>query len=187
MAALAGLWRDVRSRPGERYGGVRGEEAFWREFLRQLRARLDGGEMGDEAFARLAAHFRAPASWKIYPDVLPALSRLKSRGVLLAVVSNWDSYLPRLLSGLELSPHFDAVAVSAIEEVGKPDAEIFRRVCARLGVAADEALHVGDSPEEDYAGARGAGLAALLLDREGRYAGHPDRIESLGEIEGRLG
>ena len=81
-----------------------------------------------------------------------------------------------------LTPHFQTVSVSAIEETGKPDAQIFLRTCARLGVAPAEALHVGDSLREDFHGARDAGLAAVLLDREDRHPDVPDRIRSLSEI-----
>jgi putative hydrolase of the HAD superfamily len=98
------------------------------------------------------------------------------------VVSNWDSYLPALLEGLGLARRFQAVAVSAIEETGKPDAEIFHRACARLSVGASEALHVGDSVREDYEGARAAGLTALLLDRQDRHRDIEQRIASLAEL-----
>ncbi|HEY7368941.1 MAG TPA: HAD-IA family hydrolase [Thermoanaerobaculia bacterium] len=184
--ALTGLWSEVREQPGERYGGVRGEEGFWRSFLDRLRSRLDGQPMPPESFERLAVHFRSPRSWAVYPDVRPALTALRERGLRLAVVSNWDSHLPRLLEGLGLAPHFAAIAVSAIEEVGKPDPEIFRRACVRLGIAPVESLHVGDLLEEDYEGARAAGLRALLLDRGGHHPDHPDRITSLHEIADRL-
>ena len=76
--------------------------------------------------------------------------------------------------------------MSAIEETGKPQPEIFLRTCRRLGVAPAEALHVGDSLREDYEGARAAGLRALLLDRAAAHEGLPDRIASLAEIPGRL-
>ena len=75
-------------------------------------------------------------SWAVYPDVFETLAALEARGLDLAIVSNWDSHLPTLLEALDLAPRFRAVAVSAIEETGKPDAEIFRRVCARLGLPA---------------------------------------------------
>jgi putative hydrolase of the HAD superfamily len=78
------------------------------------------------------------------------------------------------------------VAVSAIEETGKPDPEIFHRVCARLDLPARECLHVGDSRREDYEGARAAGLTALLLDREGRHPDVAERIQSLTEIPAAL-
>ena len=186
-AALAAAWGEVHSEAApNRYGGVRGEADFWRAFLKRVRGRLDGGDVSAEAFARLALHFRDCRSWAIYPDVPGTLAALAANGFVLGVVSNWDSYLPSLLAALELAPRFATVAVSAIEETGKPDPEIFRRACARLGFAPEECLHVGDSLREDYEAARAAGLAALHLDRDGRHAAGPDRIRTLSEIAPRL-
>jgi putative hydrolase of the HAD superfamily len=165
-----------------RYGGVRGEGAFWRAFLDRVRGSLDGGRVSEASFERLARHFRDPSSWAVYPDVVVTLDALALRGFTLAVVSNWDSHLPRLLEGLGLADRFATLAVSAIEETGKPGSAIFHRACERTGVAPSEALHVGDSLVEDYEGARTAGLAAMLLDRHGLHPGVPDRIESLMEL-----
>ena len=185
--ALTRAWEEVHAeKSADRYGGVRGEPGFWRTFLNRVRGHLDGGTVEPEVFARLAVHFANPGSWRIYGDVRGTLDSLERSGFTLAVVSNWDSQLPRLLESLDLARRFRAVSVSAIEETGKPDAEIFRRTCARLGVAEKDVLHVGDSPVEDYEGARAAGIAALLLDRAGRFPDHPDRIESLAEIPARL-
>jgi putative hydrolase of the HAD superfamily len=185
--ALAAAWMDVQKRPVEdRYGGVSGEEAFWRTFLSGVRRSIDGGNVSAEAFSRLAAHFRNPGSWAVYGDVLPVLEELSARGLALAVISNWDSHLPHLLEALRLSPFFRVVSVSAIEATGKPSPEIFRRTCQRLGVAPSEALHVGDSPRDDVEGARAAGLSALLLDRDDRHAGFADRITSLTDIPRRI-
>jgi putative hydrolase of the HAD superfamily len=186
-SALKATWKEVQEeKPGDRYGGVRGEPEFWRDFLGRVRRRLDGGPLSEEAFVRLAAHFRQRAAWKVYPDVVPALEALSREGLALAVVSNWDSHLPRLLELCDLSRFFRAVSVSAIEETGKPEAEIFRRTCARLGIEAARALHVGDSLRDDYEGARAAGLQALLLDREDEYPGVPHRIRSLAELPERI-
>jgi putative hydrolase of the HAD superfamily len=123
----------------------------------------------------------------VFDDVFPVLDELAARGLSLAIVSNWDSFLPRLLELKGLAGRFAAVSVSAIEETGKPEAEIFLRTCRRLRIAPAEALHVGDSPREDYEGARAAGLRALLLDRKDQHAGRPERIRSLAEIPARLG
>jgi hypothetical protein len=73
-------------------------------FLGRIRGRLDGGPVSAEAFERLARHFRDPTSWALFDDVLPTLDRLSAGGLRLAVVSNWDSHLPRLLSDLVSSP-----------------------------------------------------------------------------------
>ena len=116
----------------------------------------------------------------------PTLEELAGRGLELAVISNWDSHLPRLLDALKLSPFFRVVSVSAIEATGKPAPEIFHRTCRKLGVSPFEALHVGDSYRDDVEGARGAGLEALLLDRDGRHTDAPERITSLSHISSRL-
>jgi putative hydrolase of the HAD superfamily len=183
--ALLLAWEAVRSEADpNRYGGVRGEGAFWRAFLDRVRGRLDGGRVSADAFERLSRHFRDPASWAVYPDVEVTLDTLSRRGFTLAVVSNWDSHLPRLLDALGLARRFATLAVSAIEETGKPGSEIFHRACGRAGVAPSEALHVGDSLAEDYEGARAAGLAALLLDRQDHHPEVVDRIRSLDELLG---
>jgi putative hydrolase of the HAD superfamily len=183
--ALTTVWIEIqREKPGDRYGGVRGEPAFWRDFLGRVRRLLDGGPLSDEAFARLAQHFRDPAVWAVYADVVPALDALAARGMPMAVVSNWDSYLPRLLELRGLSGYFRTVSVSALEETGKPDAEIFRRTCARMAVDAGEALHVGDSLRDDFEGARAAGLQAVLLDRKDQHGDVADRIATLAQLPG---
>jgi len=186
--ALTRAWEEVHANPSsDRYGGVRGEPGFWRTFLNRMRSLLDGGSVSPAAFERLSTHFRSPAAWAIYDDVLPTLESLSRRGLRMAVVSNWDSHLPKLLAALDLDRFFPVVAVSAIEEVGKPNPEIFHRACRRLEVEPAESLHVGDSVSEDLEGARAAGLAALLLDRRDAYPEIADRILSLGEIPERLG
>lgn len=186
--ALTRAWEEVqREAIPDRYGGRRGESDFWRSFVGRIRRALDGGTVSEDAFQRVTAHFRDPASWFVYPDVPETLDLLEASGYRLGIVSNWDSSLASLLERLGLARRFEAILVSAVEEIGKPDAEIFLRACARLGVAPAEALHVGDAPREDYEGARRAGLSALLLDRNGTSDGGADTIRSLREVTERLG
>lgn len=187
--ALSRTWEEVYAEGNSnRYAGVRGEGAFWGAFVNRVRGRLDGGSVSAACFERLAVHFRDASSWALYSDVEGSLDELARLGLPLGIVSNWDSHLPRLLEALGVARRFRAVAVSAIEQTGKPDAEIFLRVCARLDIEPARCLHVGDSRAEDFEGARAAGLEAFLLDREERHKDVPakDRIRSLGEIAPRL-
>ncbi|HZI65209.1 MAG TPA: HAD-IA family hydrolase [Thermoanaerobaculia bacterium] len=186
--ALTRAWEEVHALPaGDRYGGARGEAAFWAAFLNRVRALLDGGVLSPAGFERLARHFRSASAWAVYDDVVPTLEDLSRRDAKLAVVSNWDSYLPKLLAALGLDRFFSVVLVSALEGTSKPDPEIFRRACRRLEIAPEEALHVGDSVAEDLAGARAAGLSALLLDRGDAHPEIDDRIRSLAEVPARVG
>jgi putative hydrolase of the HAD superfamily len=123
--------------------------------------------------------------FRAYPEVPGVLARLREGGARLAVVSNWDVSLHDVLERTGLRPLVDAVVISAELGVAKPDPAIFRAALQRLGVAADGALHVGDSLEHDVAGARAAGLDAVLVARNG--AGVPDGVRvvaSLAELVG---
>jgi HAD superfamily hydrolase (TIGR01509 family) len=94
------------------------------------------------------------------------LERLRGR-VQLAVCSNF-SHSQTALSVLEaagLRWHFDAVLVSDAVGYRKPRPEIFRATLGALGVAPDEALHVGDSLSADVAGAAALGLRTAWITR----------------------
>jgi len=94
------------------------------------------------------------------------LAELRRRGLAIAVASNWDRRLPRLLANLGLGACIDAVICS--EEVGsaKPAPSIFLACCRELGLPPAAVLHVGDAKVEDREGAQAAGLQALWLDPE---------------------
>jgi putative hydrolase of the HAD superfamily len=135
--------------------------------------------LGPLTEALLAAmHFRP------FPEVPDALRRARAAGARLVVVSNWDVSLHDVLSDTGLTPLLDGVVTSAEIGIGKPAPVIFRRGLELAGVAAGDALHVGDDAELDVAGARAAGIAALLLVREGAPPPGVDAIGSLAELPG---
>ncbi len=137
---------------------------------------------------RLFERFSNPATYRAFPGAAELLRDLRAAGLVVGIVSNWSPRLPRVLSGLGLGQGaVDLVVCSAEERVEKPDPEIFRRALERAGVSAGEALHAGDHPRKDVAGARSAGLDALLVDH---FAAHPKfgpgRVESLPELGRRV-
>lgn len=146
------------------------ERAWWRDLVWDVFTAAGASanflSNFDAFFDVLYERFAAPHDWLVYDDVLPALESLVHAGLRLAVVSNWDSRLPRLLDGLGLSPWFELVLTSAEAGVSKPHPDIFRAALARLKLEPAEALHVGDSEEDDIAGAHAAGLPAVRIDRK---------------------
>lgn len=113
---------------------------------------------------RLLAHFWAnfDRHCRLDADARRTLEELRRRGMKLGVVTNGPSAMQRhKLALLGLEHAFDALVVSGEEGVRKPDEEIFRRALARCGVAAHEALFVGDHPVADVEGAHRAGLRAV--------------------------
>lgn len=108
-----------------------------------------------------AIHFTA------YPDSAPVLRELRAAGLRLVVASNWDVSLHEALEKTGLAPLLDGAVASAELGSAKPDRVIFDHALALAGVGTEAALHVGDSPWADVAGARAAGLRAVLVHREG--------------------
>ena len=129
---------------------------------------------------------------ELTPRAAEAVRELASRGVTLGIISNTGRtpgvILRRVLERHDLLRHFTAVSYS--DEVGyrKPDAEIFRRTLAELGVEAGEAAHVGDNPVADVQGAQGVGMRGVHYAVGGRPgAAHADLIVAdLGDLARRL-
>jgi REG-2-like HAD superfamily hydrolase len=103
--------------------------------------------------------------FSLYEDSLPALQALKERGYRVAALSNWDYSLHRVVEMLGLKPYLEQVIASLEEGIEKPEPEIFRIALSRLGAKPEETLHVGDNVIDDVQGALGAGLSAVLLER----------------------
>lgn len=116
-----------------------------------------------------------------YPDAVPALEQLRSQGLKLVCVSNWDCSLGTVLERCGLAGHLDGAVSSAEAGARKPDPAIFDPALALAGCAPQEALHVGDTREEDVDGARAAGIRPLLIDREGG-----GEVAGLGEVAAKL-
>ena len=115
-----------------------------------------------------------------FADVEPALRELRSRGVRLVVASNWDCSLPDWLDEAGVLDLLDGTVSSAVVGRAKPDPAVFLEALRVAGADPAEAIHVGDSLENDVGGARRAGLRAVLIDRDGRG---PDGVESVRSLE----
>ena len=126
----------------------------------------------------------AAIRFRAYPEVPAVLGRLRAGGARLAVVSNWDVSLHDVLERTHLRALVDAVVISAVLGVAKPDPAIFRVALERLGASAAEAIHVGDSVEHDVAGARAAGVEAVLVARNGAQA--PAGVRVVTALDGLL-
>jgi putative hydrolase of the HAD superfamily len=146
------------------------DRAMWREITRRIYGRLPAlAPIAFEAwFEALWRRFGEADAWRLYDDVESALGGLRARGLRLGVVSNWDTRLRGIAEGLGLARLVDFVVISAEAGVRKPDRRIFEAALARAGVAPEEALHVGDLPEEDAEGARRAGIRPVLIERRKR-------------------
>jgi len=143
-----------------------------------------GAPVRDLSDADLQAALLAALRFRPYPEAPAVLRALRAAGARLVVVSNWDVSLHDVLAATGLRPLLDAVVTSAELGAAKPEAAIFEAGLHAAGdVPASAALHVGDDEEADWAGARAAGVAAVLLRRDGGPAPAGVRtIRSLSEL-----
>lgn len=149
-----------------------------------LQTYLDAGI--DEPAARRAASavrsaYLDPAAWTVYEDVLPALRRLQAHGWQNVVLSNHVPELSVLVEQLGLAGVVNQVLTSAVTGYEKPHPAMY--VLARH-VAGDPRVMwmVGDNPVADVAGARAAGIPALLVrtpDADGRVLGLADAVDRI--------
>src|SRR5690606_37337940 len=116
-------------------------------------------------FPELYERFVQPDAWEIFEDVRPTLDRLAHAGIRMAVVSNWDERLRPLLQQLRLNHYFETLHISCEAGAPKPSPIIFAQAAAGLGLPPQEILHVGDSFEMDFEGARDAGFQSRHLCR----------------------
>lgn len=125
----------------------------------------------------------ASLSFRAFPDAAPALRELRGRGLRLVVVSNWDSSLREVLDAAGLLELVDDAVSSAEAGAAKPDPAPFRAALAAAGCGPREAVHVGDSEENDVRGAAAAGIRAVLLRRGAEPAvGEVPVIAGLDEL-----
>lgn len=119
--------------------------------------------------------------FRLFPDTVPALDALQAEGYRLAVLSNWDVSLHKVLRHFGIDGYFELVIASLEEGVEKPDPRLFELALSRLGMEAADVGHVGDDPIDDLTGARGAGMRAWLVDRSLPISGG-HYVRSLDEL-----
>jgi REG-2-like HAD superfamily hydrolase len=163
-AALAGLTPPV----GSDLERVRSEERCgWREVVR---AALGENAAAGPCFDALFAHYADPRAWQLLPHAHDALRAARKHGIRLAIVSNMDARLTRLLDAFGLDPLLDAVAVPSTCGLAKPDPRIFAWALERLHCPPDRALYLGDRGPRCVEAAQAAGLCAYRIARAGEVA-----------------
>lgn len=167
------------------------ERAWWRGLVEHVFIEACGGdafgERFDEFFDALYLRFARSEVWRIFDDVIPTLDALRERRVPVAVVSNWDSRLPRLLEAMGFADRFEFTLTSAEAGIGKPAPEIFHLAVNRLHLVPANVLHVGDSLDDDVTGAQRAGLQSVQIVRGGARPGKVGTIASLLSVLEMLG
>jgi putative hydrolase of the HAD superfamily len=105
----------------------------------------------------------------LFDDVLPALTELRDKGLIIGLISNVDNDISPLLHKLGLTPLLQVVITSLDSGYSKPQPEIFKAAVKKANVKVQEAMYVGDQYQIDVIGASRAGMRGILLDRGGYF------------------
>ena len=159
------------------------EREWWRNLVFEVFSEVGGVNDFEAFFHELYDVFARPAAWRLCPGALDVLRELKKRKTHIGIISNWDSRLFELCEGLGLEEYLEFVLASAVFGAAKPSPKIFQEALRRAGVSAKEAVHIGDSYEDDIQGARSVGMEAILIDRSaGRGFPYVRTIRDLREL-----
>lgn len=121
----------------------------------------------DRFFDEVYELFATKEGWELYPETRGVLERLKSGGLSVSIVSNFDDRILQVLTALGLDPLVDAVFFSAGVGSAKPNRRIFEAALDAARVEPHEAVHVGDHLIEDIRGAEACGVRGIWVARGG--------------------
>jgi putative hydrolase of the HAD superfamily len=153
-------------------------EEWWRDLVfRTL------GQVNQACFEELFRTFARPDVWRVFPGAEEILREARARGLHVGVISNWDKRLRPLLGAMGLARYFDSMTISCEVGAEKPRPEIFLAALRTAGVTASDAVHIGDSYDQDVRGAEAIGMQAILVDRQ---ENPPDGLRDLRDLWARL-
>jgi HAD superfamily hydrolase (TIGR01549 family) len=163
------------------------DEEIWVAFTERIIRGMGGdADSAYECAIEMTRAWEHAEHFELFDDALPVLDELRGQGLKLGLVSNTGRNLDEFVAHHRLE--VDAALGSGAFGRTKPHPTIFRAVLERLEVEPSGAAMVGDSPEDDVAGARAAGIErAFLLDREDRYPELDDRLPDLFALPAALG
>ncbi|KAF3431447.1 hypothetical protein FNV43_RR26178 [Rhamnella rubrinervis] len=113
-------------------------------------------------FEEVYEYYAGGDAWHLPDGAYETIIHLKDAGVKLAVVSNFDTRLRKLLKDLHVLDLFDAVIVSSEVGYEKPDAKIFKAALDQINEEAGRAIHVGDDKKADKVGSNAIGIDCWL-------------------------
>ena len=183
--AFRAVWAASPARTADRLPRPDDDKGWWRDLVFQvlsqtLTQRQSTAFDFGGYFESVYAHFAEPGIWSVYPEVTAVLDELTTKGLKLAVVSNFDRRLYSVLDHLQLRSRFKQIVISSEIGADKPDPFIFEQALRSMQVAAGEAIHVGDDPKRD-GGAEAVGLRVFHLERPaGTLRGLLALVEHMG-------
>ncbi len=169
-AALKGAFKAAFTRtPDPIYvaveDGERIEKQWWRAVVSHVAKGAGIHCPPDEIFEELYSYYAAGKAWRVFDDVPSAVDAFRAAGMKMAVLSNFDFRLHRVLHETGIADYFELVITSADVGARKPDPRILHRFLRDAGVAREDVCLVGDSETADGGAAEACGVPFFHLFR----------------------
>src|ERR1700749_2745432 len=155
--------------------------------FRQIRASCEP-QATDDLIAELVRRDQELllANARLYDDVIPFLTRLRDRGIKIAIVSNCTENTRAMLVATGVDQLADELVLSCEVRSAKPSPEIYQHALRVLDVPAEAAVFVDDQARF-CAGSVAVGIRAAQIVRA-EPGGHPPAegvtvVRSLSEVE----
>lgn len=119
-----------------------------------------------------------------FPNLIKMLEELKSNNLLLGMITNgYGQFQMDNIKSLGIEKYFDVILVSEWEGIKKPDPRIFNKVLKILNVPPNEAIFVGDHPENDVLAAKKVGMKGIWKkDVQWNNVEADYSVDDLGEL-----
>ena len=158
-------------------------EVFVR-YTRRIIEGMGGAGAGVDPSAReIYAEWAACRHFELYYDVIDTLHQLARRRIRIGLISNSHRDLEEFGKHFELAGLVTVAVSSAAHGYLKPHPSIFETALRLAGVAASEALMVGDSVSHDIEGARRAGMRAVLIHRSATPTDTPPDVTVVRRLD----
>jgi putative hydrolase of the HAD superfamily len=103
---------------------------------------------------------------RLYPQVREVLDVLRERYPLAIVTDAQSAYARGELHKVGLLGYFDPIVVSGDHGYRKPDRRLFQFALDTMGVAAENALYVGNDMHRDIFGAQEVGMTTVKFESD---------------------
>ena len=113
------------------------EHSYWNTVREKTGVKGEDREFREEILKR----------FKLRPEMTAVVEKIKSSGLIVAILSDQTNWLDELDPRTPFYHHFDTVFNSFHLKKTKRDPSIFRDVCTLLGVRPEEVLFVDDNLE----------------------------------------
>ena len=158
---------------------------FWKNIFLNATNEVVKLEDPEMVFEECYNEFSKKKWWQLAPNFLEALKTWNQEGLKIAVVSNWDERLIKLLDEFNIRDLFHALIISTEVGLEKPDPEIIKLACKKIDIEPSQAVMIGDNLDLDYEAAKAAGCAGLIYDPKQRYPDIKQTISDFKEIKNK--